>query len=48
MFDVKRRGVAVVLGVALAVTMVACGDDGETPTSTTIPGDTTSSEPVGS
>ena len=40
---------AVLLGVMLALTVVACGDDDETPTtSTTIGGDTTSTEPIGS
>ena len=49
MSDFKNRVLAVLLGVMLALTVVACGDDDETPTtSTTIGGDTTSTEPIGS
>ena len=45
--DLKKRALAGILGLALALTVVACGPNDD-PTNTTAPGDSSTSEPVGS
>jgi hypothetical protein len=50
MSDAKKRVVAMILGLSLALTLVACDQDDD-PTDPTSPGDsatTTTTEPVGS
>ena len=46
MSDLKKRVVSVLLGVVLALTLVACNDDD--PPNTTSPDGTGTTEPVGS
>ena len=47
MVNMRKRVLAVLVGVALVLGVAACGDDDETPT-TTIGDGTTSTEPIGS
>lgn len=48
MSDLKKRIVAGLLGLALALTAVACDGDDDDPAGTTVPGGTDTTEPVGS